>query len=149
MNDFIKRQAEEFLAAANSTRIPEQFQAFAQDGVAKSRDAFDKLSTAAKDQAKAAEDVLLSTQAGAKSLGSKLIENTITNTHAAFDAAQALAQAKTLPEAGRVQVEFFQRQMQVASAQTKELFELSARVAKEAFEQMNATAAKSFQHTNK
>lgn len=149
MNDFIKRQTEELFATANNTRIPEQFQAFAQDGVAKSRDAFDKMSVAARDQAKAAEDVLLATQAGAKSLGTKLLENTLTNTNAAFDAAHALAQAKTLPEAGRVQAEFFQRQMQVASMQTKELFELSASIAKQAFEQMNAAAAKSFTNINK
>lgn len=149
MNDFIKRQAEEFFSKANSTQIPEQLQAFAQDGVAKSRDAFEKISAAAQDQAKVAEDVLLTTQAGAKSLGTKLLENTVTNTQAAFDAAQALAKAKSLPEFGRLQAEFMQRQMQVASLQTKELFELSANITKEAFAQVNAVAAKSFSHMNK
>lgn len=144
MNDFLKRQAEDFLAAANGARIPEQFQTLAQDNVAKSRDMFEKLSGVAKDQTKVAEDVMLATQAGAKCFSSKLIENTVANTHAAFDAAQAFAQAKTLPEAGRVQAEFFQRQLQVMSLQTKELFDLSARIAKETFEHANAAAAKSF-----
>ena len=69
MNDYMKRQAEEFLNAAKSAHLPENMQMFAQEGVAKTREAYDKLSIAAKDQAKVAEDVMLATQAGAKAIG--------------------------------------------------------------------------------
>ncbi len=149
MNDFINRQAQDFMNAANNVRIPEQFQALAQDGVAKSRDAFEKLSSSAKDQAKVAEDVLLATQAGAKTFGNKIVDNTMTNTHAVLDAAQAMAQAKSLPDAMRLQAEFFQRQMHIAGAQTKELFDLSTQIAKATFETVNAAASKNFSNMKK
>jgi len=96
VNDHIRRQAEQFMNAAKDARIPEQFQAMAEESVSKSREAFDKISAAAKDQAKAAEDLLLATQANARTLGAKLVDNTMSNTEAAFDAAQAIARAKTI-----------------------------------------------------
>ena len=149
MNDQFKRQAEQFLNAAKDARIPENIQAFAEESVAKSREAYDKLSAAAKDQAKVAEDVLLATQAGAKVIGSKLYANTAANTEAAFEAAHAIARAKSIPEAVRLQAEFMQKQLAIASAQTKELFELSSHVAKQTFDTVNTAASKSFEQMKK
>ena len=110
MNEQIKRQAEQFMTAAKDARIPEQFQAIAEEGVNKSREAFDKISAAAKDQAKVAEDLMLATQAGARAISAKLVDNTMSNTSALFDAAQAIARAKSVPEATRLQAEFMQKQ---------------------------------------
>lgn len=124
MNEYMKRQAEEFLNAARSARLPENVQAFAEESVAKTREAYDKLSTVAKDNAKVAEEMLLATQAGAKAIGTKVLDNVATNAGAAFDAAQAMAKAKTLPEAARLQADFVQKQLAVAGEQTRELFEL-------------------------
>ena len=149
MNEHFKRQAEQFLNAAKDVRIPEPIQAFAEDQVAKSRDAFDKVTAAAKDQAKAAEDMFLATQAGAKTIGAKMIDNTMTNTTAAFDAAEAIVKAKSVPEAARLQLEFAQKQLALAGVQAKELFELSARVAQHAFETTTAAAGKSFEQVKK
>lgn len=149
MNDQFKRQAEQFMNAAKDARIPEQFQVFAEDSVSKGREAFDKVAAAAKDQAKVAEDVLLATQAGAKTIGSKLLDNTMANTTAAFDAAQAIVKAKTVPEATRLQIEFAQKQMSVAGAQMKELFELSTRFAQQAFETTSVAASKGFEQAKK
>ena len=42
-----------------------------------------------------------------------------------------------------------QQQMAIAGAQTKELFELSTRIAQQTFETMNATAAKTFDQIKK
>ncbi|MGE5510816.1 MAG: phasin family protein [Bacteroidota bacterium] len=149
MNEYMKRQAEEFLNAARSARFPENIQAFAEESVAKSRDAFDKLSTVAKGQAKVAEELLLATQAGAKAIGAKVIDNATINTGAAFDAAQAMAKAKTLPEAARLQADFVQKQLALAGEQTRELFELSTRVAQQTFETANQVAMKSFEQMKK
>ena len=74
--------------------------------------------------------------------------NANANTEALFDAAQAIARAKTLPEAARLQADFVQQQTAAASAQTKEFFELSSKVAKQTFETMNAAAAKTFEQLN-
>jgi len=149
MQEQFKRQAEQFMNAAKDARIPENLQAFAVDSVSKSRVAFDKLSTVAKDQAQVAEELAIATQAGARTIGGKLIENTAKNAHAAFDAAEAIAKARTLPEAMQLQAQFVQQQLAIAGAQTKELFDLSTRVAQQTFETLNATAAKSFEQMKK
>ena len=91
-------------------------QAFAEEGVTKSREAFTKMNTVAQDSAKAAEEVLLAAQAGAKAIGEKMVHNTTVNAQAVFDAAESIARAKTLPEAARLQANFFQQQFAVAVA---------------------------------
>lgn len=149
MNEHFKRQAEQFMNAAKDARIPENVQAFAIDSVSKSREAFDKIAHVAQDQAKAAEELLIATQAGAKTIGGKIVENTARNTYAVFDAAEAMARARSLPEAMQLQAQFMQQQVALAGAQTKELFELSTRVAQQTFETINATAAKSFEQMKK
>ena len=149
MNDQIRRQTEQFMNAAKDARIPEQFQAMAEEGVNKSRETFDKISSAAKDQAKVAEDMMLATQAGARAISARIVDNTVSNTTAVFDAAQAIARAKSIPEATRLQAEFMQKQIAVATAQTKELFELSTRIAQQTFGTFNTAATKSFEQMKK
>ena len=123
--------------------------AMAEEGVQKTREAYYKLNEAAKDGAKVVEEVMLASQAGAKAIGEKIVHNTSVNTEAAFDAAQAIARAKTLPELVRLQADYLQQQFAVAGAQSKELFELSAHVAKQTMETVNSAAAKSFEQMKK
>ena len=149
MNDQFARQAEQFFNVAKDARVPENVQAFVVDGVAKTREVYEKATTAAQGQAKVAEELMLAGQASAKVIGSKLIENTATNAEAAFEAAQAMARAKSLPELARLQAEFMQKQMAIAGVQTRELFELSSRVAKETMSTVNAAATKSFDQVKK
>ncbi len=149
MNDQFARQAQDMFAAAKDARIPENIQAFAEESIAKTREAYNKLSVVAKDQVKVAEDVMLAAHAGAKAIGEKMLHNTSVNTEAAFDAAQAIARAKTFPEAARLQANFMQQQMAVAGAQTKELFELSTKVAQQTFQTMNSAATKAFDQLKK
>jgi hypothetical protein len=149
MNEQFTRQAQDILAAAKDARIPENVQAFAEESVAKTREAYNKLSTVAKDNVKVLEEVMLATHAGAKAIGEKVLQNSVVNTEAAFDAAQAIARAKTFPEAARLQANFVQQQLAVASSQTKELFELSTKVAKQTFETLNVAATKGFEQLKK
>ena len=144
MNEQFTRQAQDMFRAAQDAKIPEQFQAFAEDGVAKTREAYQKIQSATKDNAKVVEELVLAAQASAKAIGDKVIENTTANTEAVFDAAQAMARARSLPEAARLQADFMQQQMAAASSQTKELFELSTRMTRQAIESVNAAAARSF-----
>ncbi len=149
MNDQFTRQAQEMFNVAKDARIPENVQAMAEDTVSKSREAYQKMNATAQEQFKTAEEVMLAAQAGTKAIGEKIMTNTAANTEALFAAAQAVARAKTLPEAARLQADFMQQQATAATAQTKELFELSAKVAKQTFETVNAAAAKSFEHMKK
>ncbi len=148
MNDFT-RQTQEMFAAAKDARIPEQVQAFAEDSVSKARETYGKLSTVAKDGAKVLEEMMVSAHAGAKSIGDKVLRNTETNTEAVFEAAQAIARAKTLPELLRLQSSFVQQQLSTAGAQSKELFELSTKVAQQTFESLNSAATKTFEQMKK
>ncbi|MGE0022516.1 MAG: phasin family protein [Hyphomicrobium sp.] len=148
MNDFT-RQTQEFFSAAKDARIPEQVQAIAEDSVSKARETYDRFSTAAKDSAKVLEDVVSAAQAGAKTIGDRVLRNTEANAEAAFEAAQAIARAKTLPEVIRLQSSFVQQQFATAGAQSKELFELSAKVAQQTFENLNSAATKTFEQIKK
>ncbi len=144
MNEQFNRQAQDMFKAAQDARIPENLQSMAEDSVAKTREAFEQFSTVAKDNAKAFEEVVIAAQAGAKAIGDKMMQNTSANAEAAFDAAQAIARARTLPEAARLQADFVQQQLAVAGAQSKELLELSTRVTQQTLESMNVAASKSF-----
>jgi phasin len=143
MNEQFTRQAQEIFNVAKDARIPENFQAFAEDSVSKTRDAFKKFNAGAQEGAKVMEDVVLASHAGAKSIGEKVMSNTAANAEAAFDAAEAISKAKTLPEAARLQADYMQQQVAAVSAQSKELFELSTKVAKQTFESFSAAATKS------
>ncbi len=145
MTDQFARQAEQMLNAAKEARIPENVQAFAEDSVAKSREVYAKMSTATADGLKAMQEVMLAAQAGAQSVGEKFLANASANTEAAFDAAEAMAKAKTMPEMARLQADFIQQQLATASAQTKEFFELSNKIGRQTLESMNATATRSFE----
>lgn len=148
MNQFdqsFARQAEEMMQAAQNARVPESMQAFAEESVAKSRDAYRKLAAAAVDGSKALEQVANTAQANATALTEKAIQNFAANTEAAFNAAEAMARSRTFPEAAKVQVEFMQSQFAKASEQTREFYELSARMTRDTFETMNAAASRTFE----
>ena len=63
--------------------------------------------------------------------------------------AEAIAKAKTVPEVLKLQTSYFQQQLTASANQTKELFELSAKIAQQTFETMNAAAAKTFEQMKK
>jgi len=149
MNEQFNFKPQDIFSAAKDAKIPENFQAMAEESVTKTRDAFMKMKDAASENAKAVEDIFLSAQAGAKAIGEKMVHNTAVNTEAAFDAAEAIARADTLPEAARLQANFVQQQLAIAGAQTKELFELSTKVAQQTFETMNSAATKTFESMKK
>ena len=149
VNDQFTRQAQDMFNAAKDARIPENVGHMAEETVAKSREAYQKFNAVTKDGAKVVEDVMVSAQAGAKTLGEKVMSNTVANTEAAFAAAQAIARARSLPEAAKLQADFFQQQFAAVSAQTKEFFELSTKVARQSFETMNTATTKSFEQMKK
>ena len=144
MNEQINRKTEEMLKAAQQARLPENVAVMAQEGVAKAREAYDKMSAVAHDQAKVLEQVVVAQTAGAKALSDKLLQNVVANTESAFDAAQAMARSRSIPDAAKIQADFIQQQMAKAGEQTKEFFELSTRIAQQTFQTMNAAATKAF-----
>lgn len=149
MNEQFTRQAQEMFSFGKNAQIPENIQQLAEDSVQKTREFYERFNDATKDSAKIYEEMMLASHAGMKAIGDKMMHNTTVNTESAFDAAQAMARAKSLPEAARLQADFVQQQFAVMSAQTKELFELSTKVSQQTFETVNQAATKSFEQMKK
>lgn len=149
MTDQFARQAQEIFVAAKNARIPENIQAIAEDSVAKSRDAFDKLQTVSKDGTKTMEAVMLTAQAGARKIGERVLHNIEINADAAFGAAEAMARAQTVPELFQLQARFIEEQLNASAKQAKELLELSSRVAQHTFETANAATLKTIEQLKK
>ncbi len=149
MNDQQFDMSQRMLASAKDARIPDEIQELSQQGVAKSREFYRQVHAAATAQAQAFQDLVQTTQAGFKSMSEKIGANAAANTEAAFEAAQAIARAKTFPEAGRLHAEFIQQQLATATAQAQELLELSIRVSQRSFEAATEAASRSFNEINK
>lgn len=142
MNDQFKRQFEDMLGVAKDARIPDNVQQIAEQTVERSHDAYLKISNVARDNAKMAEEVILTAQAGAKSIGEKFVTNTLSNTDAVFEAARSIARAKTLPEMARLQAEFMQSQAAIVGQQAREFLDLSNKLMRHSFETMSTATAK-------
>ena len=151
MNKPHTRRAQEMLNSAMVGRIPENVRAIAEDSVAKTRTTYIKINSVTRDGAKALEDIIDAAHSGAKTIGEKILRNTEVNVEAALDAAEEIARAKTLPEAARLQANFVRQQLTIVGTQTQEIFEISAKVAQQAFESMNSariTTYENFHNTN-
>jgi hypothetical protein len=146
MTDQWKREAKEMYLTAKNARVPENLSVLAEDVVAKAREAFDQFQSASKDGTRSVETVLQTAQAGARTIGEKVLHNIEHNTELAFDAAEAMARAKTIPETWNMQSSFIQQQLTASAVQSKELLELSVKVTQQTLELMNAAVLKSFQH---
>jgi phasin len=141
-NDF-QTQTEDFFRTAADARVPESVQHFAEDSVAKTREAYAKMTVAAQETHKALSEVAGVATTSAKALGEKVLANVAANTEAAFDAAEAIARARSVPEALRLQQSFVQSQMAKAGEQTREFFELSTKLTQQTFASFNAVASRS------
>jgi hypothetical protein len=143
------RQVEDFFAAAANAVVPDNIQSIAEDGVAKTREVYLKISSVTKDGVKAFEDAITPAYAGAKTIGEKVVLNIEANTRAAFDSAQSISRARTVPEVVRLQSSYLQKQVVATSVQTKELCELWAKVVLQTYEAMNSAASKTFEQLQK
>lgn len=146
MNDFTK-QTEEILKAAQDMAIPEGVQKAMEDGLSQTKKAYAKFNDAAQDANKVMEKAYESTQKGTKKLTDKIITQASENTSAAFEAAEAMLQTKSIPEAFQIQTEFFKKQMELFGEQSKEIYELSNKLASETAQSFNKATTKVFEQT--
>ena len=132
-------QAEQFL---KDVRLPENVQAIAQQGVAKTHEFYTKSAATAQENAKILTEVAETAWGSTKMLNEKLVQNFTANIEASFVVAHAIAKAQSLPEAFKLQTEFFQKLAAQTTEQTKEFFDLSTRATQHVFEQVQAGATK-------
>lgn len=125
--------------AGKATRMSQM----AQDGVARSRELYRSSMAAAQGSAKVFTEVAETTWGSAKLLNDRIIQNVAANTEAAFNAAEAIARARSLPEAARLQGEFLQLLFAATGEQLKEFADLSARVTQHVLETVQDAASRS------
>lgn len=128
-------------------RVPENVQVMAQQGVAASRELYTKTAAVAQDGAKVMTEMADTAWGSTKMLNEKIVQNLTANAEAAFAAAQAMSNAKSLPEIAKLQSDFVQKFAAQATEQTKEFFDLSTRATQHLMEKAQA-ATKSFKPMN-
>ncbi len=149
INDQFAKQAEEMMKALKDVKMPENIQAATEENITKTREVYEKASVVAKDTGKAIEGLSDTAQKGAKQISDKIMTNIEGNTEAAFKAAAAVAKARSLPEAAKLNTDFFQQQIAIANEQSKELYEMASKLAKKNADAWNSTAAKTFEQLKK
>ncbi len=127
--------------------LAENVQALAVQGVTASQQLYTKTAAAAQDGAKVVTEIADTAWGSTKMLNEKVVQNVATNFEAAFEAAQKIASAKSLPEIIKLQSEYFQTLASQASQQTKEFVDLSTRATQHLFEKAQAARTKSFKPT--
>jgi phasin len=133
-----------FNTSAIKFEVPEQMRAFAEKGVSQARESYVRLKDAAETQNGAIEAAFSSVSKGAGDYSAKLLDMVKANTEASFDLAQSLVGAKSIPEALEVLTSHARKSVETVTAQTKELVELSQKVATDSVEPIKASASKLF-----
>jgi phasin len=133
-----------FSASIIPFEVPEQMRAFAEKGVSQARDSYSKFKDVAESQNRTIEAVFASASKGASEYSAKLMEIMKANTSATLDFAQELTGVKTPSEALELWTAHAKKQYEAFAAYSKELAELSQRVATETVEPIKANASKLF-----
>jgi hypothetical protein len=121
----------------------EQLRSIVDNCVAVSRASYFRAAATALDGAKGLTELADAKWSSTKMLNDKIVQNATANAEAAFDAAQALAGAKSFAEVATIQSEFVQQLTARAVAQSREFVDLSARAAEHVIETAHAAASRS------
>jgi phasin len=133
-----------FSASVIPFEVPEQMRAFAEKGVSQARESYTKFKDAAETHNSTIEAVFTTATKGATDYSAKLLDMVKANTNATFDFAQELVGAKSLPQAMELWSAHAKKQVETITAQTKELAELTQKIATETVEPIKAGASKLF-----
>jgi phasin len=131
-----------FSASIIPFEVPEQMRAFAEKGVSQARESYTKFKDAAETHNSTIEAVFTTATKGATDYSAKVLDIVKANTAAAFDFAQELVSAKSLPQAMELWSSHAKKQVETLTAQTKELTELTQKIATETAEPIKAGASK-------
>jgi phasin len=134
-----------FSASIIPFEVPEQMRAFAEKGVSQARDSYAKFKDVAESHNGTIEAVFSSASKGASEYSAKLMEIMKASTTANLDFAQALIGVKSPSEAMELWSSHAKKQFEAFTANTKELAELTKKVATETVEPIKTSASKLFQ----
>jgi phasin len=133
-----------FSASVIPFEVPEQMRAFAEKGVSQARDGYAKFKDAAETHNVAVEAVFASVSKGASEYSAKLMEILKANTSSNLDFAQELLGVKSPSEAMELWTTHAKKQFETFTAHSKDLTELTQKIATETAEPIKASASKLF-----
>jgi phasin len=133
-----------FSASIIPFEVPEQMRALAEKGVSQARDSYAKFKDVAESHNGTIEAVFTSASKGASAYSAKLMEIMKANSTATLDFAQELIGVKTPSEALELWSSHAKKQFEAFTAYSKELAELSQKVATETVEPIKTSASKLF-----
>jgi phasin len=133
-----------FTASVIPFEVPEQMRAFAEKGVSQARENYTKFKDAAETHNSTIEAVFTTATKGATDYSAKLLDIVKANTAAAFDFAQELVSAKSPSQAMELWSSHARKTVETFTAQTKELAELTQKIAAETAEPIKTSASKLF-----
>jgi len=133
-----------FSASIIPFEVPEQMRAFAEKGVSQARDNYAKFKDAAETHNGTIEAVFTTASKGLSEYTAKLMEMMKAGTTANLDFAQALFGVKSPSEAMELWTSHAKTQYETFTAHSKELAELTKKVATETVEPIKANASKLF-----
>jgi len=149
INEQFAKQAQEFLKSAQGIQMPTDITSMSGDAVKQARESYAKLESVSKEITKAMEQVSNTAQKSSLILSDKITDNVKENTDAVMEAVNKIASAQSIPDAISAQSEFIQSQVTKAGEQSKELFELGSKVAKDAADQWSKAASKAMNTAKK
>lgn len=114
--------------------IPGIFRGFAEQGAGRVKENCEKMKAASEEMADSLREAYASNAKGAADYGSKVIEISNINTQSAFDFLTGLMTTKSLSDIMNLSATQSRKNLEVASAQNRELWELFQRAAAETAE---------------
>jgi len=136
----MNRATREMAEAITHGSIPASARETASESVRRTREAYDVMSSSAKERASEVQRLMLGNQSHATAVISQITHNMTVQSNAAFDAWAAMAQARSLPEAAKVQADFVQDQLAMLAQQSQELFQLALRGLRESLKELDSSA---------
>jgi phasin len=134
-----------FSASVIPFEVPEQMRAFAEKGVSQARDNYAKFKDVAETHNGTIEAVFSNLSKGASEYSAKVMEIMKASTTANLDFAQALIAVKSPSEAMELWTSHAKKQFEAFTANSKDLAELTKKVATDTAEPIKASATKLFQ----
>lgn len=138
-------QTNPFSSSVIPFEVPEQMRAFAEKGVNQAREGYAKFKDAAETHNSTVEAVFNTTTKGAAEVSATLLDIAKTNTNASFDFAQSLIGVKSPSQALELWSGFAKSQFEAFTGQSKQLAELSQKIAADTAEPIKTGANKLFQ----
>jgi phasin len=117
--------------AFDAGKITDGYREFTEKSVAQSKEAYDKMKSAAEDATKTMETTLETAQAGSVELGLKAVDAMRTNSENLFSHIEALMGVKSIAEMIELQSSFLRKQVEVTVDQTRTMQETFRKVAED------------------